>query len=46
MNKLETIGKTLMNIALQYTHPRYEGMYPDWGAVCNIGEELIRMSKQ
>ena len=46
MSELESMGKTLMEIALQYTHPKYEGMYADWGAVCNIGEEIVRMSGQ
>lgn len=46
MSELEKMGRTLMDIALQYTHPNFEGMYPDWGAVCNIGEELVRMSEQ
>ena len=45
MSELEKMGRNLMDIALQYTHPNFEGMYPDWGAVCNIGEELVRMSK-
>ena len=46
MSELEKMGRNLMDIALQYTHPNFEGMYPDWGAVCNIGEELVRMSDQ
>ncbi|MGM0122714.1 hypothetical protein IGI37_000079 [Enterococcus sp. AZ194] len=46
MSELEKIGRNLMEIALQYTHQNFEGMYPDWGAVCNIGEELVRMSNQ
>lgn len=46
MSELEKMGRNLMDIALQYTHPNFEGMYPDWGAVCNIGEELVRMSEQ
>lgn len=44
MNELKTMGNALMEIALQYTHPSFEYMYPDWGAVCNIGEELVRLS--
>lgn len=46
MSELEKMGRKLMDIALQYTHPNFEGMYPDWGTVCNIGEELVRMSEQ
>lgn len=46
MSDLEEMGNTLMGIALQYTHPNFEDMYPDWGTVCGIGEELVRMSKQ
>lgn len=46
MSELEKMGRNLMDIALQYTHPNFEGMYSDWGAVCNIGEELVKMSKE
>ena len=46
MSELEQMGKTLMETALNFTHPRFEATYPEWGAVCNIGEELVRMSQQ
>jgi hypothetical protein len=46
MSELEKMGRNLMDIALQYTHPNFERMYSDWDAVCNIGEELVKMSEQ
>lgn len=46
MSELEKMGNILMETALNFTHPRFEDTYPEWSTVCNIGEELIRMSKQ
>lgn len=46
MSELEKMGNILMETALNFTHPMFKDMYPEWGTVCNIGEELVRMSKQ
>lgn len=46
MSELEQMGRTLMETALNFTHPRFEDTYPEWSTVCNIGEELVRMSQQ
>lgn len=46
MSKLEQMGKTLMETALNFTHPMFEATYPEWSTVSNIGEELVRMSQQ
>lgn len=45
MSELEQMGKTLMETALNFTHPRFEATYPEWSTVSNIGEELVRMSQ-
>ncbi|HAP2954642.1 TPA: hypothetical protein ITS58_002196 [Enterococcus faecalis] len=45
MSELEKMGNILMETALNFTHPIFEDTYPEWGTVCNIGEELVRMAK-
>ena len=44
MSELEKMGNILMETALNFTHPIFEDTYPEWGTVCNIGEELVRMA--
>ncbi|BDQ61551.1 hypothetical protein EfsSVR2332_16290 [Enterococcus faecalis] len=46
MSELEKMGNILMETALNFTHPIFEDTYPEWGTVCNIGEELVRMANQ
>lgn len=45
MSELEKMGNILMETALNFTHPIFKDTYPEWGTVCNIGEELVRMAK-
>lgn len=46
MDELEKMGNLLMDTALNFTHPMFEHTYPEWSIVSNVGEELVRMSKQ
>lgn len=44
-DELKIAGELLVKTALNFTHPKFQDVHPEWALVCDIGNRLIEINK-
>lgn len=44
-DELRIAGELLVKTSLNFTHPQFQDVHPEWSLVCDIGNRLIEINK-